>query len=113
MELLGVSVKVGFKETTVEVSRIEVEKETPQLFKLRHNNNLMFSCLVNIPKIQIGVIQVGGIRDYVHSFERKIWVVDDGKDEKAVIAEVISIVLKELEDRKAGLERMFNQVFCL
>lgn len=113
MELLGVSVKVGFKETNVEVSRIEVEKETPQFFKLRHNNNLMFCCLINIPKIQIGVVQVGGTRDYVHCFERKIWVVDDGKSEKALIAQVVEVVLKELEDRKKDLDRMFNQVFCL
>ena len=110
MDLLGVSIRITGEKVEVNIDRTFVEKETPKLYKVRNCSLLTFNCLSAIPKDMIGVIQTGSFKDYVNSFERKIWVVDNKTDEQILIDKLKQEIRKELRDRKFMCDRMMGNI---
>jgi len=99
MNLLGVSLKITGEKVKTTVDRTAIEKETEKQYKVKNNSLLTFNCLSNISKDMIGKIQGGSFKDYINSFERKIWVIDDGISEQLLIEQLKEEIVKELDNR--------------
>lgn len=111
MNLLGVSIKVRVDKVEIEVSRNEIIKITEKQYKMKSGYDLIFNCLSNVPKDAIGKIQAGSFGgDYVDSFERKMWVLDDGITEQSIIETLKSEVRKELERRNIMCIKMMSNI---
>ena len=111
MNILGISLRLTDAKMEIEVTRLQIIKETDKVLKLNSNSELSFNCLVNIPKDKIGIVQKGSFSDSVNGFERRLWDTDDSPENEQKIIEHLKICAKnEMERRRNTFEKMLDNL---
>lgn len=109
MELVGISVKLDYnKNVTVEIDYDEVVKETPKMYKLKKGSCLVFNCLSQISKDDIGVIQNGSIGNGKR--ERRIWLINEDVNVEQEVKKLKQVLLDYVENQINELQQWKEQL---